>query len=116
MAPLPEHDHPPYEQKFGEAEGEYHGGSYQLSWVSFYFYFPLTFRIILDPYAVRGGSRQDLGIRLRAAAWSRGRPCHRTAFWVDAGTTWLGDLPAKVLGQRYLWDMCQVNLPRTDCL
>ena len=91
VAPFPEYYHPPHEQKFREAEGEYHGASYQ-PFESF-----STEHIILDPYAGRGGSGQDLGIGSRAAALYRRRPIHWTSVWVDARTAWMGSLPTQGL-------------------
>ena len=56
MAPLPEYHYLPHKQKFGEAEGDYHGASsYQPSESPVFFL--MTYRIILDPTL----SEEDLG-------------------------------------------------------
>ena len=62
-----------------------------------FFFCSMTVDIVLDPYVVRRRSRQDLGIGSWAAALSRRRPYHWTAVWVDARTTWVGNLPTKGL-------------------
>ena len=112
VAPFPEYYHPPHEQKFREAEGEYHGASYQ-PFESFFSFFNRTY--------------YSRSLRWQRRIWARSGDWIAGSGFVSTPTRSLdkclggrsNSLDGKLTHprpsrqyQRTVWDIYQINLPR----